>query len=283
MKGEFMSCIFKIKEGLNSFTNTEKKLANYILKNKEEVVNLSAQELSDKADISPAAVVRFSKTLGYKGFTALKVDLAKDRDERENDTSVIISAEDSIKDIIRKVKVSNTSSIDETIGLLNIDTINSVVEAMINAKRIYLFGIGASGLVAMDLQQKLLRINKNTLYQMDSHTQIASSVHIEEGDVAIGISYSGETNEVNIPLKIAKEKGATTIAITRYNKNSLSKLVDYSIYLPNDEKELRVGAITSRIDALTIIDILYLGVAKSDFERTKNDIRKTRDVINSIK
>lgn len=283
MKGEIMSCIFKIKEGFNSFTNTEKKLANYILKNKEEVVNLSAQELSDKADISPAAVVRFSKTLGYKGFTALKVDLAKDRDERENDTSVIISESDSINDIIRKVKVSNTSSIDETIGLLNVDTINNIVEAMVNAKRIYLFGIGASGIVAMDLQQKLLRINKNSLYQMDPHTQISSSVHITNEDVAIGISYSGETKEVNTPLKIAKENGAKTIAITRYNKNSLSKIADYSVYLPNDEKDLRVGAITSRIDALTIVDILYLGVAKNDFERTKRDIKKTRDIINRIK
>ncbi|CUO41768.1 RpiR family transcriptional regulator [Clostridium disporicum] len=283
MKGEIMSCIFKIKEGFNSFTNTEKKLANYILKNKEEVVNLSAQELSDKADISPAAVVRFSKTLGYKGFTALKVDLAKDRDERENDTSVIISEDDSINDIIRKVKVSNTSSIDETIGLLNVDTINNIVEAMVNAKRIYLFGIGASGIVAMDLQQKLLRINKNSLYQMDPHTQISSSVHITNEDVAIGISYSGETKEVNTPLKIAKENGAKTIAITRYNKNSLSKIADYSVYLPNDEKDLRVGAITSRIDALTIVDILYLGVAKNDFERTKRDIKKTRDIINRIK
>lgn len=283
MKGEIMSCIFKIKEGFNSFTNTEKKLANYILKNKEEVVNLSAQELSDKADISPAAVVRFSKTLGYKGFTALKVDLAKDRDERENDTSVIINEDDSINDIIRKVKVSNTSSIDETIGLLNVDTINNIVEAMVNAKRIYLFGIGASGIVAMDLQQKLLRINKNSLYQMDPHTQISSSVHITNEDVAIGISYSGETKEVNTPLKIAKENGAKTIAITRYNKNSLSKIADYSVYLPNDEKDLRVGAITSRIDALTIVDILYLGVAKNDFERTKRDIKKTRDIINRIK
>lgn len=278
-----MSCIFKIKEGFNSFTNTEKKLANYILKNKEEVVNLSAQELSDKADISPAAVVRFSKTLGYKGFTALKVDLAKERDEKENDTSVIISADDSIKDIIRKVKVSNTSSIEETIGLLNIDVIKLVVEAMVKAKRIYLFGIGASGLVAMDLQQKLLRIDKNTLYQMDPHTQISSSVHIEDTDVAIGISYSGETNEVNIPLKIARENGAKTIAITRYNKNSLSKIADHTIYLPNDEKDLRVGAITSRIDALTIIDILYLGVAKNNFEKTKNDIKRTRDIIEKVK
>lgn len=278
-----MSCIFKIKEGFNSFTNTEKKLANYILKNKEEVVNLSAQELSDKADISPAAVVRFSKTLGYKGFTALKVDLAKDRDERENDTSVIISEDDSINDIIRKVKVSNTSSIDETIGLLNVNTINSIIEAMVNAKRIYLFGIGASGLVALDLQQKLLRINKSTLYQIDPHTQIASAVHIEKEDVAIGISYSGETKEVNVPLKIAKEKGAKTIAITRYNKNSLSKISDYAIYLPNYEKEFRVGAITSRIDALTIVDILYLGVARNEFKQTKEYIKSTREAINSIK
>lgn len=278
-----MSCIFKIKEGFNSFTNTEKKLANYILKNKEEVINLSAQELADNADISPAAVVRFSKTLGYKGFTALKVDLAKDRNEIENDTSVIISEDDSINDIIRKVKVSNISSIDETIELLNSDTIKKIIEAMINAKRIYLFGIGASGIVAMDLQQKLLRINKNTLYQMDPHTQITSSVHITDEDIAIGISYSGETKEVNIPLKIAKENGAKTVAITRYNKNSLSKIADYIAYLPNYEKELRLGAITSRIDALTIVDILYLGVAQNDFETTKVNIKKTRNIIDEIK
>ena len=128
MKGDFMSCIFKIKEGFNSFTNTEKKLAEYILKNKDEVIGLSAQDLSDKADISPAAVVRFSKTLGYKGFTALKVDLAKDRDEKENDTSVIINEDDTIKDIMRKVKVSNISSIEETMELMNIDTIKNAIE-----------------------------------------------------------------------------------------------------------------------------------------------------------
>ena len=278
-----MSCIFKIKEGFNSFTNTEKKLAEYIIKNKDEVVGLSAQELSSKADISPAAVVRFSKTLGYKGFTALKVDLAKDRDERDDETSVIINEDDSLKDIIRKVKVSNISSIDETIGLMNVDTMKNIIEAMINAKRIYLFGIGASGLVALDLQQKLLRINKSTLYQIDPHTQIASAVHIEKEDVAIGISYSGETKEVNVPLKIAKEKGAKTIAITRYNKNSLSKISDYAIYLPNYEKEFRFGAITSRIDALTIVDILYLGVARNEFKQTKEYIKSTREAINSIK
>ena len=278
-----MSCIFKIKEGFNSFTNTEKKLAEYILKNKDEVIGLSAQDLSDKADISPAAVVRFSKTLGYKGFTALKVDLAKDRDEKENDTSVIINEDDTIKDIMRKVKVSNISSIEETMELMNIDTIKNAIEAMTKAKRIYLFGIGASGLVAMDLQQKLLRINKSTLYQMYPHTQISSAVHIEKGDIAIGISYSGETKEVNLPLRLAKENGAETIAITRYNKNSLSKIADYTIYLPNYEKELRVGAITSRIDALTIIDILYLGIAKNDFGKTKEYIKTTRDIVHSIK
>ena len=278
-----MNLLQYIRQNYESFTEREKRIADYLLNDNNDIIEMSAKEIGDATNTSAPTVVRFSKTLGYKGFTALKVDLAKDRDERENDTSVIISADDSIKDIIRKVKVSNTSSIDETIGLLNVDTINSIIEAMVNAKRIYLFGIGASGIVAMDLQQKLLRINKNSLYQMDPHTQISSSVHITNEDVAIGISYSGETKEVNTPLKIARENGAKTIAITRYNKNSLSKIADYTVYLPNDEKELRVGAITSRIDALTIVDILYLGVAKNDFERTKSDIKKTRDIINSIK
>ncbi|MDU3723843.1 MAG: MurR/RpiR family transcriptional regulator, partial [Clostridium celatum] len=71
--------------------------------------------------------------------------------------------------------------------------------------------------------------------------------------------------------------------ITRYNKNSLSKISDYAIYLPNYEKEFRVGAITSRIDALTIVDILYLGVARNEFKQTKEYIKSTREAINSIK
>lgn len=278
-----MSCTFKIREGFNSFTKTEKNLAKYILENKEEVINLSTEDLSAKAKVSAASVIRFSKTLGYKGFTALKVDLAKDTDNLDTELSVIIENDDSTKDVIEKVKFFNTSTIEETIGLLNTGTINDAIEALINAKKIYLFGIGASGLIALDFQYKLLRINKNVIYQMDSHIQLASSVHIGPEDVAIGISYSGESKEVNVPIKFAQEQGAKIITITKYSKNSLSKLGDYVLYIPNEEKELRVGAITSRIATLTLTDILYLGIAKYDLDNTKKCIKNTRGLIKNLK
>lgn len=278
-----MSCIFKIREGFDNFTNTEKKLASYILENRVSVVNQSAQELSKNADISPAAVVRFSKNLGYKGFTALKVDLARDKGEAELDFSVIIEPNESTEHIVSKICKSNKNTIEETLNLVNIDTLNKAIEALSKCRSIYLFGIGASGLVAMDLQYKLLRINKNVIYQNDAHIQLASSVHMGPEDVAIAISYGGESKEVNLAIKKAKDNGAETIIITKYNKNSLTKLGDMMLYIPNEEKELRIGAISSRIAALTLTDILFLGVARENFYETEEHLIETRDIIEQLK
>ncbi|AYE34056.1 MurR/RpiR family transcriptional regulator [Clostridium septicum] len=278
-----MSCIFKIKEGFNSFTNTEKKLAEYILNNSKKVVSLSAQELAKNANISPAAVVRFSKSLGYKGFTALKVDLARNSGENEKEIDITIEPDESTEAIVKKIGKSNTNTIKETLNLINIEKISSAIDILCNAKNIYLFGIGASGLVAIDFQYKLLRINKQVVYQNDPHIQLASSVHIGSGDVALGISYGGESKEVNLGIKKAKENGAKTIAITKYNKNTLSKLGDIVLYLPNEEKELRLGAISSRIAALTLTDILFLGIAREDFYTMEEHLIDTREMIQQLK
>ena len=133
-----------------------------------------------------------------------------------------------------------------------------------------------------DFQYKLSRIKRIAIYQKDSHTQLISAVNIEPNDIAICISYSGETKEVNLALKKAKELGAKTIGITKFN-NTLSKIVDISLHVPSEEKEIRVGAITSRISALVITDLLYLGVAKNNLNKTEEYILKTREFVKKIK
>ena len=137
-------------------------------------------------------------------------------------------------------------------------------------------------MVAQDFQYKLSRIKRIAIYQKDSHTQLISAVNIEPNDIAIGISYSGETKEVNLALKKAKELGAKTIGITKFN-NTLSKIVDISLHVPSEEKEIRFGAITSRISALVITDLLYLGVAKNNLNKTEEYILKTREFVKKIK
>ncbi|GAA0068247.1 MurR/RpiR family transcriptional regulator [Clostridium perfringens] len=279
-----MSCLYIIKQNLNNFTDGERKIADYILENKDDVINFSAQELADRVDGSAAGVVRFSKKLGFKGFTNLKVELAKDNEEFNNDFNEIIKEDDDIKVMVKKAITANITTLEKTSSLINFDSLSEAIEILKNSKKIYIYGIGASGLVALDFQYKLLRIKKEAIYNLDSHIQLATASIIDKEDVAIGISYSGETREVTLAIDEAKRIGAKTIAITKLGRNNkLSKSADISLYIPNEEKEMRLGAISSRISALTLIDLLYLGIVKSDISSTREHLKETRILIKNLK
>lgn len=279
-----MSCIFKIKEADQSLTATEKKIADYILEHKEETINASAQSLADSIETSAAALIRFSQKLGYKGFTALKVDLAKDNDEQIEDFDEMIKEEDSIEMLIKKAQFTNQRTLNETYKLINPAHLNDAIEALKKASSIYLLGVGGSGIVCSDLLHKLSRINYNVVYHEDPHVLLARCAHIKKDDVVIAISYSGETELIITAMRYAKKTGAKTVAITQFNaRSTLSKLADITLHIPLEEKELRLGAIASRTSSLMVTDLLYFGVAKADIAKTKDDIIKTRALIHEIK
>lgn len=274
-----MSCIYKIKKGFSTYTNTEVRIAEYILENKKEVLNYSAKVFGEKSEASAAAVVRFSKKVGYKGFTELKMDLAKDNEEESMYIDDILRENDTMELLVKKSESHKIATINETYKLININYLEKAIEALRNARRIYLFGVGNSGIVAQDLVQKFSRINVFAIHHNDSHVQLASSVSIGKEDVAIAISYRGNTREVNSAMRQAKENGAVTIGITQYDKNALSKIVDIPLYIPSEEKDIRYGAVSSRDSSFIITDLLYLGVAKDDFAKTKHHILKSRELI----
>ncbi len=74
----FMSCTLLIRACMDSMTDTEKRIADYLLIHGSDAMHMNAKELAVSCDTSPAAVVRFAKKLGFKGFTALKLDLARE-------------------------------------------------------------------------------------------------------------------------------------------------------------------------------------------------------------
>lgn len=277
-----MSCLYKIEQSQSTFTDTEKKICDYIIKNKHEVVNFSAQILAEKTETSGAAIIRFSKKIGYKGFTSLKVDLAKDLGDKEELFDTLINDGDSYKTLIQKSYALNMQNLKETYKMISEEEIFYAAETILNSEKIYLYGLGGSGIVCKDFQHKLSRINKMVLYQEDFHIQLAQAAYITSKDVAIAISYSGNTKEVILAMKHAKENGAITIAITKHAKTSLSKMIDIPLYIPIEEKELRLGAISSRFSSLMITDLLYLGIAKDNINKTRGQIIKTRKLINEF-
>lgn len=281
-----MNCSLLIKQILNQMTESEKKIAEYVLNNASEVYKFSANQLAIITETSASSVVRFSRTLGFDGFQEFKIALAKDdsiateKVEYEYD---YIDTNDSIKEVIVKTSNKNIQSIKDTVALIDENIIEKAVEAIKNAKKIYIFGVGESGVIGMDLQYKLIRIHKDVLMNLDSHTQILMAANLSEDDVAIGISYSGKTKEVYTALNKAKEKGAKCITITKFGENPIASLGDIKIQVPVVEKDLRVGAISSRMAQLTVVDILFIGAAKDNFSTLDKYLKESRNMIEELR
>lgn len=277
-----MSCLYRIKSCEN-FTKTEEKLARYIIENVNNIVYTSVQDIAAKTNISPAAVIRFSKKLGYNGFAELKIDLAKDNTEEVPLFSEKICQNDSLKTIVKKSKASDTSAVEQTYKLLRIETLNDAVQAMKNAKRIYLFGIGSSGICCYDLAQKLSRVGYDIVFYNDFHIQLAATTYITNEDVALAISYSGNTKEINVAMEHAKNQGAATISITQFIKSPLLKFSDLVLYIPSQEKDLRLGAVSSRNASLILTDLLYLGMITGELDNYKKNLIASRNLVNKLR
>lgn len=277
-----MSCLYKIKL-CDNFTKSEKKISNYIIENVNAIIYGSVQDIAAKTNTSPAAVIRFSKKLGYNGFTELKLDLAKDNTEEIPLFSEKISEKDSLKTIVKKSLASDTSAVQQTYKLLRIETLNDAVQAMKKAKRIYLFGISSSGICCYDLAQKLSRVGYDVVFYNDFHMQLAATTYITKDDVALAVSYSGNTKEINVAMEHAKSQGATTISITQFIKSPLLKFSDLILYVPSQEKDLRLGAVSSRNSSLILTDLLYLGMIVDELDEYKRNLISSRNLVNKLR
>ena len=137
----------------------------------------------------------------------------------------------------------------------------AVEEVLQGARRIAIFGVGASGAIASDLQHKLQRLDLNAQAYVDSHLQALSAAYLTEEDVVLAISHSGSSRVVVDNVRIAKENGAKVITLTNIGRSPLSKLADISLFTASQETKFRILAISSRIAELTILDCIYTYIA----------------------
>lgn len=239
--GEFMNCLVQIKEAQKSYTSTEKIIAQYILEHTHEILNDSAQQLGEKSQTSAAAVIRFSKKLGYKGFSDLKISLARSSQNEEEDIDTVLEEADDLTTLIHKACQLNVSTVQKTYQMINEGQLQKAIEYMINAKTIYLFGVGSSAIVAYDFSQKLLRIGKKAIYNTDIHVQMTFAESMTKDDVAIFISYSGMTAGLTGMAKKLKKDGIPSLSITQNSRNTVAKNTTIQLFVPLEEKEMRIG------------------------------------------
>lgn len=279
--GDPMNAYLRIEEYNDSYTPTEKLIAEYILEN--DVLQDSAQVLGEKTNTSAAAIIRFSKKIGFKGFSDLKMNLAQSTKEEKQEVDLIFDVNDDIGTLVEKGCRLNMNTVLKTYQLINIDTLEASIDLLNDASTIYLFGVGGSSVIDLDIYQKLMRIGKKVIYNPDLHVQMTFTQSMDQNDAALIISYSGSTTGLVDIAKVLHEKQISFISITQINPNPISKLSNYSLKVPSEEKELRLGAISSRISSFVITDLLYYGVFKKNFEDHKKNLIDSKDNVSILK
>lgn len=274
--------LIKIRDMKESLTPVERMVAEYILANMEEIPHLSIKSLAKLSKTSDASVLRFCKTMGYSGYRSFIVSisaaLGSMEDERK-DQYTDIQPGDDLNTIIANISRNNMKSIEDTLSVLDRVEVTRAVKALRASNRIVFFGIGASGLVCRDGEQKFSRINKMCHAYTDGHSQLTAVTLLGKGDVAIFVSNSGDTVEILETLDIAKKSSATTIAITKYNKSELADKADILLGISTPEVTMRSGAMGSRIAMLTVIDMLFAGVASAEYQNVKKYLSKTHNIL----
>lgn len=245
----------------------EKALAAFLLAHAQEAVQMTITELAARSGSSTATISRFCKSFQMPNFPAFKRSLATELVQltvSPNQYQDIVAGH-PLSEMVEAITANHVLSITDTMKLIDLQQLRLAIAALHHAKRIDLYGSGTSGVVADDFFQKLIRIGKAAAVFADPHLQLTSASTLRSGDVAIGISYSGETLETIRALETAAEHGATTLSITRFSRNTLAGHAEIRLFASSAEAGMRRGDMASRIAQLHVVDILFTGLLSEHF------------------
>ena len=274
-------CYIDINRFQSQFTPNFTKIAKFIIDNPEKLIQMTIDEVSAVCGISVSCVVRFCKLLGYSGYKELCRIVATDLKPSVGDIIYNeISPGDSAFSVFRNTCLSSIRAIENTLQNQDEEQITKAVEILSNANRIDFYGIGTSGLVAMDAHNKFVRTGKICIANQDFHLQLLAAASLKPDDVAVLISYSGETPDIILLADALKSTKCKIITITSFTKNRLIEYADAKLYSLSMETYIRSGAMSSRISQMTIIDALYLGVSSRIYDQIKDYLDKGQQVIN---
>lgn len=263
----------KIKLMYDDMGKAEKQIADWINNNPGKIISLSIVELAEQCRCSEATIVRFSKRLGMSGFQELKISLAAEGGGSSVNTH--ITPDDNAFQMFEKVCNDVFLSLEKTKRTLDPNSLTIAAEKICSANKVVLFGLGNSASVALDGAHKFLRAGLQAESYSDNHMQVIAASHLKVNDVAIAITHSGSSRDIVDALKLAREQGAFTIAITNAGKSPVLKYSDIVLSTSADETKYNILGLNSRLVQLAIIDTLYFYVVYNRSAEALDSIRAT--------
>ncbi|MEK4566345.1 MurR/RpiR family transcriptional regulator [Alkalihalobacillus sp. FSL R5-0424] len=274
----------RIESKKGTITASERKIINQLNQHDKPFL-LSMNELSLLSNVSEPSVVRLYRKLGYASYQELKVALAQELAESKTNATETndIQVGDQADVVFEKISDQISSALSMTQDQMNVTTIEQAILALQQAKRLYFFGQGLSGTIAEDGAHKFMRLGETTLSVKDPHYQAIYASHMNEQDVVVAISHSGETVDIIDVVEIAKNNGAKIIVITSNRNTTLASMANFLLLTQAAETTRRSDAMVSRIVQLTLIDTLYTRMVSLGGERLSSRVNQSRLAVTRMK
>jgi DNA-binding MurR/RpiR family transcriptional regulator len=262
-----------------SLRQSERRVAAFVLDRPEEVLYLSVSELADRSKTSDPTVIRFCRALGFSGFQEFKIGLARQMVPAQKSIHEEAEVGDDPSALVRKVFAANAAAIHQTAQVLDPKEVGRALDALEAAQRVEFYGMGGSGMVALDAYHKFFRLGMACTALVDPHMQAMSAAVLRPGDVAVVISHSGATKDIVESLKVAKGAGATTIGIVSHQVCPVAALSDIRLCCSTREVGFKQEPMSSRIAQLSVVDVLAVGLALRRRELVVENLEKARTAI----
>lgn len=276
------SLLVRIASSVDELRKSERAVAEFILQRPNEVLDLSIADLSQQAGVSQPTVARFASAMGFSGYKEFKLRLAQSLASGTPFVHQDVKPDDALEMVTPKVFDRAVGALINVRNHLDQSHVRRAVEMIAKARRVECYGIGNSGIIALDAQHKLFRFGMPTMSYADTHTMAMAATVLKRGDVVIAISASGRTTDILGSVEIALESGAEVIAITA-GDSPLARLATVALYADVPEDPEIYAPMISRLAHLAIVDVLCVGVALTlgpalvkRLERAKQTLRDKR-------
>lgn len=242
----------------DSLYDAEKKVADYLISHPTEAIEMSVSELASHCEASQATIVRFCKKIGCKGFHQLKIRLAGEQRQQENQ---VISSEIDLKHMeqsLHNIMVSKVEEIKATFHNFQTDELGKIIDLILKANTIEFAAMGNTIPVALDGAYKFNQIGLRAVSSTIWESQEAFARTLGEGDIFFAISASGASKRLLKMAEIVRENGAVSIAITNQSKSPLAEVCDYVLLTATREHIFHDQVSFTRMAAMSVIDTLFL-------------------------
>lgn len=259
--GNGAGAIVRIQSMFESFTPAERRVAEAVLADPQSLVLASITEVAERSNGSEAAVSRFARKIGYDSFAEFKLALSRDSAPASEAIYGDVELGDDAETVVAKIAADNIRAIDDSVRNVDQAALAEAARRISAANRVAFFGFGGSSLTAGDAMSHFVRVLGNAFNVADPHEQTIWAALSGPGDVLLLCSHSGSSRDLIEIAELAVARGAFVIAISNHGGTPLAETAHLNLYTSTREGRFREESLSSRIAALTLIDILYVLVA----------------------